>query len=230
MLFPIDTETSTDKDYYMKHHPNPHPEKQLNPIWRFILLLLLTCGLTPAQEIPKSAFNLVNLIPQPIPLKLSLDTNLICAGDESVGPGFLTGLMPWRPEKATLKAEVKGYQTAELKPFLKATETPLIILQESSPHVLQFNVIPNSKERSPSFYDAINLTTKDNLEIQANKNSFSLPKNKRIRLSKEKKLSYALLGKQQEDLDPSDPGNFLLVFYTREDGTQDCIVIPDNPL
>jgi hypothetical protein len=96
--------------------------------------------------------------------------------------------------------------------------------------VLQFNVIPNSKERSPSFYDAINLTTKDNLEIQANKNSFSLPKNKRIRLSKEKKLSYALLGKQQEDLDPSDPGNFLLVFYTREDGTQDCIVIPDNPL
>ena len=198
--------------------------------WLFIatLLALHTAGV--AQEIPKSAFNLVNLVPQPIPLKLSLDTNLICNGDESVGPGFLTGLMPWRPEKAALKAEVNGYQTAELKPFLKATETPLIILQESSPHVLQFNVIPNSKERSPSFYDAINLTTKDNLEIQANKNSFSLPKNKRIRLSKEKKLSYALLGKQPEDLDPSDPGNFLLVFYTREDGTVDCIVIADNPL
>jgi hypothetical protein len=199
-------------------------------LWVGIILPLFMCGITSAQEIPKSAFNLVNLIPQPVPLKLSLDTNLICAGDESVGPGFLTGLMPWRPEKATLKAEVNGYQTAELKPFLKATETPLIVLQESSPHVLQFSVIPNSKERSPSFYDAINLTTKDNLEIQANKNPFSLPKNKRVRLSKEKKLTYTLPGKQPEDLDPSDPGNYLLVFYTRQDGVVDCIVIVDIPL
>jgi len=214
----------------MKHHPNPHPDKQLNPIWRSILLLLLTCGLTPAQEIPKSAFNLVNLIPQPIPLKLSLDTNLICAGDESVGPGFLTGLMPWRPEKETLKAEAAGYQSAELKPFLKVTETPVILLQENPAKTLKLTVLPNAKERSPAFFDAINLTSQESLQIEANGKPCSLPNNKRIRLTKEKKFSFTIPGKPEKTIDPEDPSGFLLIFYSRPDGTVDCAVTLDNLL
>jgi hypothetical protein len=213
----MDTVLLLKNDFEMKKLSRVPATGAFFLVFRSAFFLLMSWSIATAQEFPKSAFGILNLVPRPMIIKISLGSNFLTPGDEEINPGFYSGMMPWRPEKATLKAEVNGYQTAELKPFLKATETPLIILQESSPHVLQLNVIPNSKERSPSFYDAINLTTKDNLEIQANKNSFSLPKNKRIRLSKEKRLSYALLGKQSEDLDPSDPGNFLFVLYTRDD-------------
>jgi len=229
-VFPIDTALFLKKDIrmnslFINNLPNP-----FRMIWKFIFSLPIFWSVAFAQEAPKSAFNLISVIPHPIRLKLSLDTNLICSGEGDVPTGFMTGLMPWRPEKASLKAEAEGYQTAELKPFLKVTEAPLILLQESSPKILQFSIIPNSKERSASFYDAINLTTKASLEIRANEKTYSLAKNKRIRLTNEKKLSFSHSGGPKKDLDPSDPGNFLLVFYTQQDGAVDCAVIPDNPL
>jgi hypothetical protein len=214
----------------MKYQPNPLPHKQLNPICRCILLLLLVCVLAPAQEIPKSAFALLNIVPKDLPIKICLETNQIASGKEGLAPGFYSGLMPWDPPKAILTAEAPGYQTAELKPFLKITDTPLIVLQEVPGKILQFTILANSKERAPSFYDAINLTTQENLTIQADKKDVTLPRNQRVRLSKAKAFSYAIPGRELETLDPSDGGNYLLVFYSRTDGAVECYVTFDNPL
>jgi len=192
------------------------------------LVVLQTSGF--AQEIPKSAFALLNIVPRDLPIKISLDTNQITSGKESIAPGFYSGLMPWNPPKAILTAEAPGYQTAELKPFLKVTETPLIVLQEVPGKILQFTILANSKERAPSFYDAINLTTQENLTIQADKKDVTLPRNQRVRLSKAKVFSYAISGRGLETFDPPDGGNYLLVFYSRTDGVVECYVTFDNPL
>jgi hypothetical protein len=183
-----------------------------------------------AQETPKSAFALLNIVPRDLPIKISLNTNQVTSGNEVIGPGFYSGLMPWNPPKAILTAEVPGYQTAELKPFLKVTETPLIVLQEAPGKILQFAILANSKERGPSFYDGINLTTQDNLTIQVDKKDISLPRNQRVRLSKSKVFSYAIAHGEVRTLDPSDGGNYLLVFYSRADGAVECRVTFDNPL
>jgi hypothetical protein len=195
-----------------------------------IFLLFVTCGLGTAQEFPRSAFGVLNLVPRPTIIKLSLGSNLLTPGDEQINPGFYTGMTPWRPEKETLKAEAAGYQSAELKPFLKASETPVIILQESPAKTLKLTVLPNAKERSPAFFDAINLTTQESLQIEANGKPYKLPNNQRIRLSKEKKFSFTIPGKPEKTIDPEDPCGFLLVFYTRPDGTVDCTVTLDNLL
>jgi hypothetical protein len=192
------------------------------------LVVLQTSGF--AQEIPKSAFALLNIVPRDLPIKISLDTNQITSGKESIAPGFYSGLMPWNPPKAILTAEAPGYQTAELKPFLKITESPLIVLQEVPGKILQFTILANSKERAPSFYDAINLTTQENLTIQADKKDVTLPRNQRVRLSKAKVFSYAISGRGLETFDPPDGGNYLLVFYSRTDGVVECYVTFDNPL
>ena len=183
-----------------------------------------------AQEIPKSAFALLNLVPKDLPIKICLETNQITSGKEGLAPGFYSGLMPWNPPKAILTAEAPGYQTAELKPFLKITDTPLIVLQEVPGKILQFTIFANSKERAPSFYDAINLTNQENLTIQADKKDVTLPRNQRVRLSKAKAFSYAISGRGLETFDPSDGGNYLLVFYSRTDGAVECYVTFDNPL
>ena len=182
------------------------------------------------REIPKSAFALLNIAPKDLPIKIALDTNQIASGKESLPPGFYSGLMPWDPPKAILTAEAPGYQTAELKPFLNITETPLIVVQEVPGKILQFTILANSKERAPSFYDAINLTTQENLTIQADKKDVTLPRNQRVRLSKAKAFSYAIPGRELETLDPSDGGNYLLVFYSRTNGAVECYVTFDNPL
>jgi hypothetical protein len=192
-----------------------------------VFFLLHTSGF--AQEIPKSAFALLNIVPKDLPIKICLETNQIASGKEGLAPGFYSGLMPWDPPKAILTAETPGYQTAELKPFLKITETPLIVLQEVPGKILQFTILANSKERAPSFYDAINLTTQENLTIQADKKDVSLPRNQRIRLSKSKTLTYSIPRGEIQTLDPADGGNFLLVFYTRTDGSVECYVTFDNP-
>ena len=182
-----------------------------------------------AQEIPKSAFALLNIVPKDLPIKITLDTYQIASGKEGLAPGFYSGLMPWNPPKAILTAEAPGYQTAELKPFLKVTETPLIVLQEVPGKILQFTILANSKERAPSFYDAINLTSQENLTIQADKKDVALPRNQRIRLSKSKTLTYLIPRGEIQTLDPTDGGNYLLVFYNRTDGTVECYVTFDNP-
>jgi len=214
----------------MKNLFKTNQKSRLSVIRSSIFLILVACPFTTDQEFPKSAFGVLNLVPRPTIIKISLGSNQLTPGDEEINPGFYTGMMPWRPEKETLKAEVSGYQSAELKPFLKVTETPVIILQENPSKTLKFTVLPNAKERSPAFFDAINLTSQESLQIEANGKPYKLPNSQRIRLSKEKKFSFTIPGKPEKTIDPEDPCGFLLVFYTRPDGTVDCTVTLDNLL
>jgi hypothetical protein len=192
------------------------------------LFSLHTSGV--AQENSRSAFAILNIVPKDLLLKITLDTNEITSGKEALPPGFFTGLTPWRPAKAILTAEAPGYQTAQLKPFLKTTEAPLIVLQETAGKTLQFTVLANSKERAPSFYDAINLTTKQNLTIRADNKDVTLPQNLRIRLSKAKSLTYSVLGGEVKTIDPSERHNYLMIFYTSVGGLIECFVTFDNPV
>jgi hypothetical protein len=141
-----------------------------------------------AQQNSRSAFALLNILPKNLPIRITLDTNEIAAGKEAISPGFYTGFIPWNPAKAILTAQAPGYRTAELKPFLKTSEAPLIVLQEAPGKILQFTIIANSKERAPSFFDAINLTAQENLTIRADNKDVTLPRNQRIRLSKSTSL------------------------------------------
>jgi hypothetical protein len=183
-----------------------------------------------AQEIPKGSFALLNIVPKDLPIKICLETNQITSGKEAISPGFYTGFTSWNPGKATLTAEAPGYQTAELKPFLKMTDTPLIVLQEVPGKILRFTILANSKDRAPSFYDAINLTTQANLTIRADNKDVTLPQNQRIRLSRAKSLSYSISGHEIRTIDPSEENNYLMVFYSSIGGLIECFVTFDNPL
>jgi hypothetical protein len=183
-----------------------------------------------AQQNSRSAFALLNIVPKDLPIRITLDTNEIAAGKEAVSPGFYTGFIPWNPAKAILTAEAPGYRTAELKPFLKTSEAPLIVLQEAPGKILQFTVIANSKERAPSFFDAINLTTQENLTIRADNKDVTLPRNQRIRLSKSKSLTFSTLGGEVRTIDPSEGHNYLMVFFNSTSQFIECFVTFDNPI
>jgi hypothetical protein len=198
--------------------------------WLFVAAISFLHVSGFSQENSRSAFALLNIIPQNLPIKIALDTNEITSAKEAIPPGFYTGFIPWNPAKATLTAETPGYRTAELKPFLKSTETPLIVLKETSDKVLEFIILANSKERAPSFYDAINLTSQENLTIRADNKDVTLPRNQRIRLSKAKSLSFSVLGGEVRTIDPSEQRNYLMVFYNSIGGLIECFVTFDNPV
>ena len=110
------------------------------------------------------------------------------------------------------------------------TDTPLIVLQEVPGKILQFTILANSKERAPSFYDAINLTAQENLTIRADNKDVTLPQNQRIRLSRAKSLSYSISGGEIRTIDPSEENNYLMVFYSSIGGLIECFVTFDNPI
>lgn len=185
-----------------------------------------------AQEMPKSGLAFFSLIPKSLTVRISIDTNTIlqASGEESMGLGSYTGLLPWKPEAGILKIEAKGYPILERKPFLKVGETPLVVLREAPGGALDLLVIPNAKIRAPSFYDAINLTDQSSLRIQANKKDFDLPQGQRVRLTTEKTLNYTLNNRAAEPIDSPENGNYLLVFYTDANRTIRSIVTRDDLL
>ena len=194
--------------------------------------LWLPENLARAQEIPKSGFAILNLVPKNLAARVWIGTNpvAVAEGADSWGLGTYTGLLPWKPEGGILKIEAKGYAPLEKKPFLKAGETPLFVLKEVSSGTLDLLVVPNTKSRAPSFYDALNLTDRPTLRIQANQKDFDLPQGQRVRLTTEKMLRYKFGPQAAEPLDPSENGNFLLVFFTDGKKEVQCCVTRDDPL
>ena len=173
---------------------------------------------------------LFNLVPKTAPIKCTIGTNNVVVDGtaEAIGPGFSTGLIPWRPEKEPLRAEAKGYLAAELKPFLKAGETPVVLLTESPSGQLAFRLIPNAATRDGGFYDAINFTPDSSLQITVDGKPVSLAKGKRARLSTKKKMTYALPKGQPQTLEAGDdPPQHLIIFYRSATGRTECAVVPD---
>jgi hypothetical protein len=183
-----------------------------------------------AEALPTSAMVLFNVVPKTAPIKCTIGTNNVVVDGtaEAIGPGFTTGLIPWRPEKEPLRAEAKGYLAAELKPFLKPGETPVVLLTEGPSGQLAFRLIPNAATRDGGFYDAINLTPDSILQITVDGKPVSLVKGKRARLSTKKKMTYALPKGQPETLEAGDdPPQHLIIFHRSATGRTECAVVPD---
>ena len=197
-----------------------------------LFMFALTVAGVVAQEMPKSALAFFSLVPKALTLRATIGTNTIiqAAGEETMGLGTYTGLLPWRPENGVLKIEAQGYAVLERKPFLKPGETPLCVLREASPGTLDLLVVPNAKVRGPSFFDAINLSAQSNLRLQANKKEIDLPQGQRTRLTTEKSLVYSLGQQVFDPIDPPENGNFLLVFFTDSDKSIRCMVTRDDLL
>lgn len=179
---------------------------------------------------PTSAMVLVSLVPKPAPIQCIIGTNnvIVDGTAEAISPGFSTGLIPWRPEKESLHAVAKGYDGAELKPFLKPGETPVVLLTETPPGHLAFRLIPNTEIRTGGFYDAINMTPDSSLQIKVDGKMVSLPKGERTRLGTKNKLSYAVPKGPEDTLDSGeDPPQYLMIFYRSAAGRTECAVVPD---
>lgn len=177
----------------------------------------------------QSAFVLFTLLSKPAPLKCTIGaTNVVLdASTEPVGSGFASSLLPWRPAKDSLRASAKGYQPAELKPFLQLGETPVLVLQEKPSGTLSFSVIKNATSRDTPFYDAINLTKQSSITVTANGRKVRLPRSERVRLGSEKKVEFSVEGGPSDVLDSAEDPSYLVIFYTDPAGKTAFSVMPD---
>ena len=182
-----------------------------------------------AEEEPlQNAFILFTILKKPVALQCTIGTNsIVDAAGEPVGAGFSSGLRPWRPAKDSLRAEAKGYQSAELKPFLQIGEIPIVVLQERSSGSLGFSVIKNATSRDTPFYDAINLSSKNSLAVTANGKKFRLPRSQRMRLTAEKKLDLSVEGGGSEVMESPEDPSYLVVFFDEPGGKIGFRMLPD---
>jgi len=216
-------------------------EKRLIPtlswkdLGRGVLFLLFFLGISvaAAQEVPKIGVAIFNLVPKPLTIRIAVDTNCLfqaTGGEDAMGLGGFTGVLPWKPETGTLTIEAKGYPVITKKPFAKKGEVPLLVLKQVATGTLDVLVVPNAKVRTPVFYDAINLSDQASIKIQANQKDFDLPQAERVRLSTEKTLKYSIGKTSFEPITPDENGNFLLIFFTDTDKAIRCIVTRDDLL
>jgi hypothetical protein len=186
---------------------------------------------TPEEplEAVQSGFVLFSLLKKPAALKCMIGTNnvVLDASADPVGAGYASSLMPWRPAKGSLLASAKGYQSAELKPFLQMGETPVLVLQEKPSGTLSFSVIKNAESRGGAFYDAINLTKESSLSVTANGKKFLLPRSQRVRLGPDKRMEFKVDGGPSDVLESADDPSHLVIFYTDAAGKIGFSVVPD---
>jgi hypothetical protein len=189
---------------------------------------------TPEEpvEAVQSGFILFTLLNKPAALKCMIGTNnvVLDASADPVGGGYASSLMPWRPAKAALRAEAKGYSPAELRPFLQPGETPVVVLQERTPGSFTFSIIKNADNRGGPFYDAINLSAQPSLTLTANGKKIRLPKGERMRIGTEKTVKFSVEGGPADILESMEDPSHLVLFYSKPSGKLGFSVVPDMPL
>lgn len=212
--------------------------------WIYLICIVsVLVSMLPAQEVQPSptpeevepmtsGFILFTMLQKPAALKCVIGTNnvVLDASGEPVGSGFTSSLIPWRPAKATLRAEAPGFRGAELRPFLEMGETPVIVLQERSTGSLSFSVIRNTENRGAAFYDAINLSAQPSLTITANGKKMRLPKGERVRIGSEKNVKFSVDGGPSDVLESMDDPSHLVLFFSEPTGKIGFSVVPDMPL
>jgi hypothetical protein len=180
---------------------------------------------------PSSGIILLSILPKALPIVCMIGTNNVVmegTAEELIGPGSTTGLIPWSPPNDQLVARAKGYAPGSLKPFLKAGETPVVLLTESPSGTLAFKVLPNTTERGgDGFYEAINLTTNPNLQVAIDGKTVSLPRGKRVRVSTAKQMSYSIPGGNADTLGTDNPPHRVLIFHQDTQGKTVCSAMPD---
>lgn len=186
-------------------------------------------GSEAASGLSATGLVLVSLVPKAVRMKCSIGTNNVVINDsEATGPGFSTGLIPWRPEKEPLRAVAKGYAGAELKPFLKPGQAPVVLIKGGTSGQLAFSVIPNTESRVGSFYDAINLTPDSSLQVKIDGKTINLPKGTRTRVSTNNKITFAAHKGTEDSADSGDfPAQYLMIFYRSEAGRTECVLVRD---
>ena len=185
----------------------------------------------PPEEIEPvtSGFILFTMLQKPAALKCVIGTNnvVLDATAEPVGSGFTSSLLPWRPAKASLRALAKGYQPAELPPFLKPGETPVVVVRERTAGSLSFSVIKNAVSRDGPFYDAINLSSQSLLVVTANGKQIRLPKGERVRIGTEKTMNFSVKDGPSDTLESMEDPSHLILFYTGTDNKIGFSVVAD---
>lgn len=176
-----------------------------------------------------SGFILFTMLQKPTALKCVIGTNnvILDATADPVSSGFTSSLLPWRPSKATLRAEAAGYRSAELRPFLAAGETPVLVLQERPTGVLAFSVIRNSENRGGPFYDAINMSAQPTLLVNANGKKFQLPRGERVRIGTEKIVKFTVDAGPSDVLESMEDPSYLVLFFSEPNGKVGFSVVPD---
>lgn len=186
-----------------------------------------------AQEIPKHGFSILNVTPKKLSLIIRSGTNVLAKldGNEALEPGGYTGILPCRYPQTPLQVTATGYPPVEIKQaFTKVGDTPLFVFHAKSKESLEVLVVPNAKDRPPSFYDAINLSSQPSLKIQANQKELDLLWGQRIRLCSEKSIIYSLVNGTEKKLESTENDSFLLIFFTDSSGEIQCQVTRDNLL
>ena len=185
---------------------------------------------TPEEIEPvTSGIILFTMLQKPAALQCVIGANnvVLDATAEPVGSGFTSSLLPWRPAKANLRAEAKGYQPTELRPFLKPGETPVVVAQERSAGSLSFSLIKNAVSRDGPFYDAINLSSQPSLVVTANGKKFRLPKGERVRIGTERTVKFSVEGGPSDTLESMEDPSHLVLFYTGSGNKIEFSVVAD---
>ena len=120
-------------------------------------------------------------------------------GGEPVGIGempfgFFTGIVNWYPTMP-VSLQAKGFEPAEIPLPDRAkdsTSVPLFVVFDAAKPlragerpapVLEWATVPPAANRTQTYLDVINLSTKENLQADVAGSKIALPKRKRVRVS-----------------------------------------------
>jgi hypothetical protein len=191
----------------------------------------------PPGEIPPT-FSLLNIVKSPSPVKVSIGGTPVGIGEMPFG--FHTGIVNWYP-LAPITIEAQGMKPAEIAPDAKTKpgEVPLYVAIDAKeqpadggkpvPVVKVIRVAP-AASRPSSFVDAVNLTTKDSLELSVGRNPISLTRSKRVRISQQNGAAAKVLPDGPEvQISAAEEGGIaaVVIFYEDLEGKINYSVASD---
>ena len=145
----------------------------------------------PSEEQPP-LFSLLNLVKTDGPLTVKLGGEPVGIGEMPFG--FFTGIVNWYPTMP-VSLQAKGFEPAEIPLPDRAkdsTSVPLFVVFDAAKPlragerpapVLEWATVPPAANRTQTYLDVINLSTKENLQADVAGSKIALPKRKRVRVS-----------------------------------------------
>jgi len=201
----------------------------------FCCLFVLLASAAFGQNAP--TFTFINTVPKSTGFTCRIasdkETNIIVApvaagSEDAAGNGYSTGTIPWSPADGKLVVEVPGTAPVELKKLPEDEGSPIIFLRQSSPGRIQFSSLPSAAGRDAPFYDAVNLTAQPELEVNVDGKKVRLPQGKRVRLSKNKTLTYEVTGGPKDVLESVADPSHVMIFFGDDRGKVRCMVVADH--
>jgi len=136
----------------------------------------------PSQQAP--LFSLLNLVKADGPLKVRIGNKPVGIGEMPYG--FYTGFVNWHP-LAPISIEAQGFKSVEIPVSDKAKPSPLVPLfivfdtvkppapdKEAVP-VMEWKQVPEATSRADNYFDVINLSSSETLEVLSGGSKILLP-------------------------------------------------------